>query len=127
MAKLPFQRELSDLFTSDKSIVLKLLAGAVVGVLVAMRAAFKSTQAGGGGLSMPLKVAILVVAAIVGMLVVLLLTLRDVVVRRVERGKPVNPLLRAYFGRGNGCLMVALWSITVIVVTFVVVMLTLSL
>jgi hypothetical protein len=45
----------------------------------------------------------------------------------VEEGECVNPLLRAYFGQGNGCLMLALRFVTVIVVTLVVTMLTLNL
>jgi hypothetical protein len=75
----------------------------------------------------PFKVAFVVVAAVIGMLIVLLLLLRDVVVRRVEQGQRVNPLLRAYFGRGNGCMMLALWFVTVIVATFVVTMILVTL
>jgi hypothetical protein len=127
MAKVPFHREIEDLFASDKSVILKLLAGAFVGALVSLRAVMKDARGGASPFSMPVKVTIVVGAAIVGMLVVLLLLLRDVVVRRVEQGKAVNPLLRAYFGKGNGCLMVALWFFTVIFVTFVVTMLTVNL
>jgi hypothetical protein len=127
MARVPFQREIEDLFASDKSVVLKLLAGAFVGVLVALRAVLKDAKGGASTFSTPVKITIAGVAAIVGMLVVLLLLLRDVVVRRVDQGKPVNPLLRAYFGKGNGCLMVALWFFTVIFVTFIVTMLTVNL
>lgn len=127
MVKVPFRREIEDLFASDKSIVLKLLAGAFVGGLLSLRVVLKDLRGGGTPLPASMKVPIVVGAALVGMLVVLLLSLRDVVVRRVERGKRVNPLLRAYFGRGNGCLMVALWSVTVIIVTFIVTMLMVSL
>jgi hypothetical protein len=127
MAMIPFRREIEDLFASDKSVVLKLLAGAFVGVLVSLRAVLRDAKGGASPFSMPAKITILVGAAIIGMLVVLLLLLRDVVVRRVEQGKAVNPLLRAYFGKGNGCLMVALWFFTVIFVTFIVTMLTVNL
>jgi hypothetical protein len=125
--KFPFQRELDDLFASDKSVVLKLLAGAFVGVVISLRAVLKDAKGGAAPFSLPVKITIIVIAALTGMFVVLMLLFRDVVVRRVDKGKPVNPLLRAYFGRGNGCLMVALWFITVIFVTFIVTMLTMNL
>src|SRR5579883_544727 len=83
MAKVPFRREIDDLFASDRSIVLKLLGGAFVGGLVSLRAVLKDPKAGGPDSSTPVKVTIVSGAAVVGMLVVLLLSLRDVVVRRV--------------------------------------------
>lgn len=125
MVRLPFQRELADLFESDRSIVWKLLGGAVVGVLVCARG-FGRQPPGAGGLTVPVKIALACGFAVVGVLVVLLLSFRDVVVRRVDAGKPVNPLLKAYFGRGNGCLMIGLWCITVIFVTMIVTLLTAS-
>ena len=127
MAKVPFQREMNDLFASDKSIVLKLLGGAFVGGVFGLWVVLREAKGGKSAFPIPVKTAIVVGAAIVGMVVVLLLSLRDVVVRRVERGKTVNPLLRAYFGRGNGCLMVALWFVTIIVVTLIATMLTVNL
>jgi hypothetical protein len=127
MAKVPFHREIDDLFASDRSIVLKLLGGAFVGGLVSLRVVLKDPKAGGSDFSTPVKVTIVAGAAVVGMLVVFLLSHRDVVVRRVEKGQRVNPLLRAYFGRGNGCLMLALWFVTVILATFLVTMLTVNL
>ncbi len=122
--KVPFRRELEDLFASDHSIVFKLLGGAFVGGLFSLRLALKDPKTGGLDLSTPAKITIVAISAFVGMLVVLLLSLRDVVVRRVEQGQRVNPLLRAYFGRGNGCLMVGLWFMTVIFVTLIVTILT---
>lgn len=127
MVKVPFHREIEDLFASDKSVLLKLLAGAFVGGFVSLRVALKDSKGGAPAFSTPAKVTIVVAAASIGMVVVLLLLLRDVVVRRVERGRSVNPFLRAYFGQGNGCLMAALWSVTVIFVTFLVTMLTVNL
>ena len=127
MARVPFQREVDDLFASDKSIVWKMLAGAFVGAALSLRA-WKDPKGGApGAVSTPVKVAIVVGAAIVGMLAVLMLALRDVVVRRVDQGHSVSPLLRHYFGRGNGCLMVALWSGTLIIATLVATILTASL
>jgi hypothetical protein len=127
MAKVPFRREIEDLFASDKSVVLKLLAGAFVGGVLSLRVVFKDPKGGSPAFSTPVKITIVVGAALFGMLAVLLLLLRDVVVRRVEQGRSVNPLLRAYFGKGNGCLMVVLWFVTVIFVTFLVTMLTVNL
>jgi hypothetical protein len=127
MAMVPFKRELDDLFAADKSVVLKLLGGAFVGVVVSLRAVLKDAKGGAAPFSLPVKITIVALAALTGMFVVLMLLFRDVVVRRVNAGKPVNPLLRAYFGRGNGCLMIALWFFTVIFVTFIVTMLTVNL
>ncbi|MHC5539488.1 hypothetical protein ACYOEI_14820 [Singulisphaera rosea] len=120
MGKVPFRREIEDLFASDKSIALKMIAGAFVGVVVTMGSLFKEPGRGGLTTATPVKVAIAIIAAAVGAIVVLGLSLRDVVVRRVDQGKRVNFLLRAYFGQGNGCLMLALWFITVIVITLIV-------
>lgn len=126
MAKVPFQREIEDLFASDKSVLLKLLGGAFVGAFLSLRIVLKGENRGGPALSTTVKAMILVAAAVVGALVVLGLLLRDVVVRRVDQGKRVNPLLRAYFGRGNGCLMLVLWFVTVIFATLIVTMLTIN-
>jgi hypothetical protein len=127
MAKVPFHREIEDLFASDKSVALKLLAGAFVGGILSLRVVLKDPKGGSPALSTSVKITIVVGAALLGVLAVLLLLLRDVVVRRVEQGQSVNPYLRAYFGRGNGCLMVALWFVTVVFVTFLVTMLTVNL
>jgi hypothetical protein len=127
MLRFPFQRELNDLFASDKSVVWKLLGGAFAGVVVSLRAVLKDAKGGAAPFSLPVKITIVGLAALTGMFVVLMLLFRDVVLRRLDAGKPVNPLLRAYFGRGNGCLMVALWFITVIFVTFIVTILTVNL
>lgn len=128
MAKVPFQRELEDLFRSDKTVILKLLGGAAVGVFFSLRIVLKDSRGGGGPtMSTTMKGVVLTGGAIAGALAVLVLLLRDVVGRRVDQGKPVNPILKAYFGKGNGCLMIALWSVTVIFLAFVVTMLTLGL
>lgn len=121
MARVPFRSELEDLFASDKSVVLKLLGGGFVGVIGAVGVVFREND---HPVSKTVKAAIIVTSAVIGVLAVLLLLLRDVVVRRVDQGERVNPLLRAYFGRGNGCLMVFLWFVTVIFATLIVTMLT---
>ena len=125
-AKVPFQSEIEDLFASDKSIIIKLLGGAFVGAVLSLRVVFKGAKGNAATLSDTARVVVFIGAAVIGALVVLLLTLRDVVARRVERGKRVNPLLKAYFGRGNGCLMVFLWFCTIIVVTFIITMATVN-
>jgi hypothetical protein len=120
--QVPFQREIADLFASDKSIVWKLLGGGFVGGALGARVAFG--KGNGPQMAETARVVVFAGSIVVGMFVVLLLTLRDVVARRVDAGKPVNPILKAYFGRGNGCLMVFLWFCTVIVVTLIVTMAT---
>jgi hypothetical protein len=122
--QVPFQREIEDLFSSDKSIVWKLLGGGFVGGALAAKMVLG--KGNGPPMAMTARVVVFVGAIIVGMLVVLLLTLRDVVARRADAGKPVNPILKAYFGRGNGCLMVFLWGCTIIVATFIVTMATMG-
>ena len=120
--QVPFQREIEDLFSSDKSIVWKLLGGGFVGAALAAKMVLG--KGNGPQLGMTARVVVFVGSIIVGMLVVLLLTLRDVVVRRVNAGKRVNPILKAYFGRGNGCLMLFLWGCTIIVAVFIITMAT---
>jgi hypothetical protein len=115
---VPFQREIEDLFSSDKSIVWKLLGGGFVGGALAARMVLGKQN--GPQMAATARWVVFVGSIIVGMLVVLLLTLRDVVARRVDAGKPVNPILKAYFGRGNGCLMVFLWFCTIVVATLIV-------
>ena len=127
MIKVPFHREIEELFASDKSAVLKLIAGAFVGGFGALGPMLKAPGRGGVELSTSGKATFIGIAAAIGAVVVLLLMLRDVVVSRVQRGHRVNPLLRAYFGQGNGRLMLGLWFVTVIVVTFVVTILAASL
>jgi hypothetical protein len=46
--------------------------------------------------------------------------------RRLDAGLKVNPLLKAYFGRGNGCLMLILWFFTVIFAAFIITMATIN-
>lgn len=127
MVKLPFHGALEDLFASDRSVLLKILGGAFVGGVLGLRLISQEQRAGRAAYSQTVKVAIIAGGAVVGAVLVLLLLLRDVVVRRVREGKPVNLFLRAYFGQGNGCLMVVLWFFTVIFVTLVVTMLTTNL
>lgn len=127
MAKVPLQREIEDLFASDKTAILKILAGGFVGAFFSLRVALKNSNGGPPAFSPTVKAAIIGGGAVAGGLAVLLLLFRDVVIRRVESGKRVNPVLRAYFGRGNGCLMVFLWFVTVILATLVVTMLTVNL
>ncbi len=120
MAGLPFRRELEDLFVSDKSIVLKMLGGAFVSSLVAAREFFKEKENAPSPLPMTTRVFFVVGAGGIGAFVVLFLSLRDVVIRRVESGKRVHPILRAYMGKDRVWRTVALWFVTVIIVTFIV-------
>lgn len=124
--QVPFQSEIEDLFESDKSIVLKLLGGAFVGVVLSLKFVAKDGKGNAPTMGNTATAVVVVGAAVVGAVVVLLLTLRDVVARRVDAGKRVNPVLKAYFGRGNGCLMVFLWFCTIIVATFIITMATVN-
>jgi hypothetical protein len=126
VTKIPFRSEIEDLFASDKSIIWKLLGGAFVGAALSMTVVLKGPQGKAPQMSMTARVIVLIGATVIGALVVLLLTLRDVVARRVDAGLKVNPLLKAYFGRGNGCLMVFLWFCTIVVATLIVTMATVN-
>ena len=44
MAKVPFQREIEDLFASDKSAILKVLGGAFVGMFLSLRIVMKDAK-----------------------------------------------------------------------------------
>lgn len=105
---------------------MKLFGGGLLGGFLTGIHLIISRPTGGAGFSGAVE-ALLVASGIgAGTLAVLLLSLRDAVVRRIDRGERVNLLLRAYFGRGNGCLMLALWFVTVFVVTLVKTMLLLG-
>jgi hypothetical protein len=124
--KGPFHNEIEDLFASDKSIVLKLLGGAFVGAVLSLSVVLKRAKGNEASLGTTAKVITFVGATVIGAIVVLLLTLRDVVARRVDAGQQVNPILKAYFGRGNGCLMLFLWGCTIIVATLIFTMATVN-
>jgi len=85
----PFHREFSDLFSSDRHALLKILGGGGVGFLITGGALFRDHA-----LSPTSQVAILVLSVVLGMVVASALLLRDSLQARLDLGKPVNPLLK---------------------------------
>ena len=79
--KVPFQREIADLFASDKSIVWKLLGGGFVGGALAAQMIVRERRGNGPHMATTAQAIVFAGSIVVGMLVVLLLTLRDVVAR----------------------------------------------
>jgi hypothetical protein len=122
MVWIPFSGELDDLFQQDRRIWLKVLGGGFVGAIASL----------GGLRRLPEKdLAPVVVACLVtvftigGAGAVLALSLKDIVRRRIDDGKPVNVVLRAYLAGGVWSLL--LWFITVLVGTLIVTLAVLSL
>src|SRR5262245_31181181 len=115
----PFRRELDDAFSHDSSIWLKMAGCALVGILIAVYSLAKMdhkdlTPAGAA--------IVIAVVACGGMFVGILLSLKDVVARRIENGEPVSLVLRIYFGWGGGSLLI--WFLTIFIGTFVMIALT---
>ncbi len=126
MHYIPFRRKIDELFRSDKSAVRKMFGGAFVGAFLFVGIVWEGAGGGGSHLSATAKTSVIVGAAFVGALVVLGFLLREVVLRRVNAGERVNAILLAYFGKGNGCLMLCLWVFTVFFATFIVTLLTVN-
>jgi MFS family permease len=119
---MPFPRfaeELDDLFHSDNSVLVKILAGAVVGGIVGagsvLFSRFSHPEKARAAFLTPMLTGMTLSTAAIGALVVLLLLLRDVVIRRVENGQRVNSLLFRYFGQENRWRMLGLWFVTILV------------
>jgi hypothetical protein len=112
---IPFRKELDELFQTQPRVWLKMIAGAFVALAVGLGSL--------GGLPPqernPFKIGIFALSLVfVGMFGVLCLSLKDTVRRRIENGKPVSIVLRAYFA--SGILSLILWLISVVVLVFVV-------
>lgn len=113
---VPFRRELDDLFQSDHSILLKMGGAGVATAVVVVGWVVKHSRDPKSHfeLSTPLMVGLALGSLVVGAVLALALSLKDVVRRRMERGKRVSPLLRLLFGGGRGSLV--LWFVLAIVV-----------
>jgi hypothetical protein len=124
---LPFRSTFAELFSSDKSVWLKMLGGAVVTAMFAGFQIFKISQERGEDISKhPMLIAIILASStVVGALLGGLLSLKDVVQMRMAEGRPVALPLKLMFGYGVWSLLL-IWSPTIIVGTFIVVMLALS-
>jgi hypothetical protein len=102
----PFHNELDEVFRGDRSIWLKIGGSAFVcasGALLHFNADPKATIA--------FELAMIAAMAVIGAVIGLMLSLRDVVRRRLAAGKPVNLLLRLYLGGGMGTLLG--WILTI--------------
>lgn len=111
--RVPFSRELNDLFRKDGLAWLKILGGGVVGAVVAVWTISKTAGAKGPKLGPTGRFWFVLATTIIGIVVALALTLKDVVRSRIDAGRPVNPLLRAFLG--SGVLSLVLWVIVAFV------------
>ena len=107
--RLPLSCELDDVFRNDRWVWLKMGGGALATVFIALRS-FRMQEA--HALTDNTRIAILAVAAALGAILGLALSLKDAVQRRKTAGKPVNPLLQLYFGAGVWSLLI--WILTVV-------------
>ena len=116
--RLPFHRELDDTFRGDHSLPAKMLGGALVASFVTVTAIIRGERQGTLHSSLTTKgyVWLGVGAGVLGMGFVLILSFKDAVVRRLERGEPVAPLLRLYFGKGARSYLA--WFVTILLGTF---------
>jgi hypothetical protein len=113
---IPFQDEINDLFESDQSIWDKLKGGAFVGVVVAAQKLPDD----------PIELLLrMLFAGCLASVVVVLLSLRDVVWKRMLAGQRVSLVLRLYLA--HGVMSIALGAVTFIVFAFFGAVLLLSL
>lgn len=119
---------LEDIFTSDKSVWLKML-GAALATPVLLVVVMKKAQKRGGpafDLFSPTNLALLLSSTLVGAVLGALLTAKDVVQRRMKSGESVSLPWVLMFGKGLISLLLV-WFPLVIGVTLAVTMLTLEL
>jgi hypothetical protein len=105
-----FREVLDDAFREDAKLPWKLLAAAAVGAAIGVRVCFGLSNDGHakGHLEFLCTTGAI---AIVCVVVALLLSLKDVVKRRIREGKPVSLLLRFYLA--SGLLSFVFWMATV--------------
>ena len=109
--RIPFSRELNETFQSDRSVLLKMGGSAFVASLLVAITLIRDKDPKIASLS-PITIAIAtILVAIGGALLGLALSLKDTVQRRLERGAPVNFLLRLCFGMGIVSLLI--WCVTI--------------
>jgi hypothetical protein len=114
------REELDEAFRADGRLRWKLLAAALVGLVVGIKLTGKfwlSTEEAEHGGTPLASICITGATILVSVVAVLLLSLKDVTKRRVEDGQAVNLLLRCYLC--SGVLSLVLWMLTVIVVVLV--------
>jgi hypothetical protein len=124
---LPFRSTFNELFTSDRSVGLKMLGGAIVTtVFVAYQILKFSKDHADEVAKHPAAIAIILSSsAIAGALLGGILSLKDVVQIRMAEGRPVAFPLKLLFGYGVWSVLF-IWSPVMIVGTFIILLLTLS-
>lgn len=114
---IPFKPSLDRLFRSDRSAGLKVLGCAFVGGMACLTTVARQEEGPppGGRVTPAMIVLFGLAGAVLGGWLGLMLSLKDVVRDRIERGEDVNPLLTVYLG--GGCVSLVVWSVTVFVLT----------
>ncbi|MGD0900007.1 MAG: hypothetical protein ABR915_19405 [Thermoguttaceae bacterium] len=118
-----FREELDDVFRRDAKLIWKLLAAAVVGLILGIKFTarfwFASEESRHGATPLA-SICITAAIIVVSVLAVLLLSLRDIVRERIREGQPVNFLLRCYLG--SRLVSLGLWALTFIIAVLLVTM-----
>jgi hypothetical protein len=124
--KFPLQSELDDLFRSSRGIWWKVAGGAVAGAVVTTVLSLKRRQGAQGfdQFSIAEKILVVVGAGIIGAIMAIVLSLKDVVERRIEQGKPVNPILKLCFA--FRWVSIVVWFVTIMVIVFAATLILLS-
>jgi hypothetical protein len=113
--RIPYRDEIDAIFQGDRALGLKMAAGAAVAAFVVVVSLIRGTRDGrleGMDLSPTAIAAIGAASGVVGAGLVLLLSLKDTVRRRLDDGQPVPWLLRVGFGMGRWSLF--FWFVAVI-------------
>jgi hypothetical protein len=116
---MPFHREIDDLFQSDRSIWMKAGGAALLCGVLSASALFRDDAP---GMSAWIAVGVIASISVVGAIVCVLLSLKDVVRRRLSEGKPVHLLLRICFGSGPATLLFLMLATMVLLVLGVIAM-----
>ena len=117
--QIPFRHELDEILCSGRSIWLKLFICATVTSFGVIEVLLESDFGPQGKLKLSATWIWVIGAAsaCLGAMIGLALLLKDTVGRRIERGSPVNPLLRILFGKGKTSL--AIWFVSTMIAVFV--------
>lgn len=112
-----FREQLDAVFREDGKLYWKLLAAVAVGVGVGLKLWYRYMNV--PNVEAPIGcVCFTGATTAVSVFAVLALSLKDVVQRRIDEGRPVNLLLRCYLA--SGVLSLGLWIVTVILGMFLV-------
>jgi hypothetical protein len=118
---LPFRNKWEELFQSDRSVWFKIGIGASIGALAATQMLFVNRMGPSESrLRIPAGIAMVVLFAGLGALGVSVLTLKDVIRRKTERGHRAGFLTRLYFWKGGWSYVV--WFLTALVLALALTM-----